>query len=323
MKSLYRKPFVTVLLIGVSFFVAFGIMILFQDEDHEKATIAVVLKDMKHPSQFWQVVKRGIDIGAAEHEIDISYYGASSESDLEGQISALDSAIQMNPSVIILASIDYRLLVPKAEEVKGHGIKLILIDSGLEGIESDSFIATDNRAAGEKAGMVMRDLISTDSQVAVINYAKGSQTAIEREQGVIAGLGFGADIYYCNDDISTAMDIVKKLVQNNSDLRGFIGLNEKATIGITRAIDELDLSGKYKVVGFDNSTEEVTALQKGTLDAIIVQKPFNMGYLAINTAVKSIRNKDVSPWIDTGSDLITKENMADMEVQKILFPFTK
>ena len=57
------------------------------------------------------------------------------------------------------------------------------------------------------------------------------------------------------------------------------------------------------------------------IQAIVVQKPFNMGYLAIKTAVQAANGREVEPLIGTGSAIITKENMYSRENQKLLFPF--
>lgn len=75
------------------------------------------------------------------------------------------------------------------------------------------------------------------------------------------------------------------------------------------------------MAGFDSSIEEIRLLEEGVFDAIVIQKPFNMGYLGIETAVKAARGKEVAPYVDSGSELITKENMYTEENQKLLFPF--
>ena len=73
-------------------------------------------------------------------------------------------------------------------------------------------------------------------------------------------------------------------------------------------------------MGFDNSYEIINAVEMNIIKATIVQKPFNMGYLAVKTAYELIRHQKVSPNIDTGSVLITRENMFTVQNQKLLFP---
>lgn len=287
--------------------------------------IIVVMKSREAKTQFWRVVKAGIDTAAKEYGAIISYSGADSETDVEGQLAAIEDAIRRGPDAIVLAANDYRQLVPAAEKIKRRGIVLILIDSGLETNAADSLIATDNIAAGTKAGELLHRLVDPGSSVAIINYVRGSQTAIEREKGVIAGLKQHLperDIvkYYCDDDEEKAYRIVKDLLERNRNIGGIAGLNETSTLGAARAIDEMGMNGRVKMVGFDNSDREVMYLEKGTLQSIVVQKPFNIGYLGIRTAMERIRGKKVPSWVDTGSDIIAKENMSQDEHEKVLFP---
>lgn len=80
---------------------------------------------------------------------------------------------------------------------------------------------------------------------------------------------------------------------------------------------------RVKLIGFDNSMEEISYLEEEVFQATIVQKPFNMGYLAVKAAVELIEGKKVQPQIDTGSETITKQNMYASDKQKLLFPFAE
>ena len=61
-------------------------------------------------------------------------------------------------------------------------------------------------------------------------------------------------------------------------------------------------------------------MEAGVYEALAIQKPFNMGYLGVETAVRAARGERVEENIDSGSELITKENMYTEENQKLLFP---
>jgi ribose transport system substrate-binding protein len=74
------------------------------------------------------------------------------------------------------------------------------------------------------------------------------------------------------------------------------------------------------VVGFDNAPRELAYLEEGILEATVVQRPYNMGYMAVRTAVEYLKGHKIEPVIDTGSVLITAENMFKREYQELLFP---
>jgi len=77
------------------------------------------------------------------------------------------------------------------------------------------------------------------------------------------------------------------------------------------------------LIGFDNSPPIIQFLENGVIQAIIVQKPFNMGYLGIKSAVDTINGTAVDAVIDTGSVCITRDTMYTSENQKLLFPVNR
>ena len=119
-----------------------------------------------------------------------------------------------------------------------------------------------------------------------------------------------------------AYDITKKLLLERPDLNGIVGLNEPSTVGAGRAIRELGLAGKVKLVGFDSSVKEVKR-SKRVLQSTIVQKPFNIGYLGIKTAISIIEGDKVLRNVYTDSVVINKDNMYTEENQKRSFPLWK
>ena len=73
-------------------------------------------------------------------------------------------------------------------------------------------------------------------------------------------------------------------------------------------------------MAFDSDLELIHGLEEGVITATLVQKPYSMGYLSVKNAYSLITGKDVRRDIDTGSVLITRENMYDIRNQKLLFP---
>jgi len=80
------------------------------------------------------------------------------------------------------------------------------------------------------------------------------------------------------------------------------------------------LSGKIKLVGFDSSSQLVNAMAAGELHGLVLQDPFNMGYLAVKMLVEHLRGAKIDERVDTGLTLVTPENMNEPEMQKHLLP---
>ena len=289
--------------------------------------IQIVLKSTEgQPMDFWDVLNQGIDEAAKEFGVEVEIYGPRFEREIDRQITILETTIDQNPQppLIILAASDYRRLVAPVERAKTLGIDIITLDSGIDSKIPVSFIATDNVEAGEKAGKEMKRILKNHQrkQIAIVSHIKETATAIDREAGVRQALE-GEDVigtWFCDVEQEIAYQITLELLKNEN-LGGIVALNEIAALGVARAIDEKGVQDDVLVVGFDNAIQELNYLEKGVLKATVVQRPYNMGYLVVKTAVEYLSGKRVPSFIDTGSILITQDNMFQREYQELLFPF--
>jgi ribose transport system substrate-binding protein len=286
--------------------------------------ILVMMKSIDPQMEFWNTVNAGIEVAKKEFDVELEIVGPKSEYDVSGQISMLEEALKHKPDAVILVASDYEALVPWAEKIRKKGIPLVIIDSGINSTVQNSFIATDNIAAGRKMGETLSKLVDPSKRIAIVSHVQGSSTAIQREKGARSGISASFKIegpFYSNASQKQAYDITKKLLKEQPDIGGIAGLNEISTLGAAQAIHELGLTGKVKLVGFDSSKSEIIGIEEGVIQAVVTQKPFNMGYLGIKTAYQAMKGENVEPVIDTGSEVITKENMYTVENQKLLFPF--
>ena len=78
--------------------------------------------------------------------------------------------------------------------------------------------------------------------------------------------------------------------------------------------------GEIRIVAFDASEEQIAALKRGSVQALIVQNPFQMGYQGVRAAIDYIEGRPVAKRIDTGVTVVTLDNIDDPEVQKLLNP---
>jgi ribose transport system substrate-binding protein len=67
----------------------------------------------------------------------------------------------------------------------------------------------------------------------------------------------------------------------------------------------------------------IAALRAGELNGFVVQNPLKIGYLGVTTIVRHIRGEQVPGRIDTGSTLVTRENLDQPEIRELLSPDIK
>ncbi|WP_314587955.1 substrate-binding domain-containing protein [Paenibacillus terrigena] len=311
---------------------AFVFMLRFIDFTPEKVLetkpkIIIVTKTSDPNVEYWRTLAAGAKVAAKEFGAEVEIIAPRLENDVDNQIKIVDTILKYGPlpKGIILAPIDAEMMIPVAEKIINAGVPLITIDAQLAGNLASSVIATDHFAAGMKAGEEALRLLSARSRISIINFDQGSLSQMERERGVRRVLvkhpGIEImDTYYSSGE-HAAYEFTKQLLSNPDSVDAIIALNETGTKGTARAVKELGLSGKVKLVCFSSSIEEIHQLEEGEIQALVVQKPFNVGYLGVKTSVQLLNREKISPQIDTGSEVVTKFNMYNYEIEKLLFPF--
>lgn len=291
---------------------------------NENIDIRVIVKKQNH--DFWAVVEMGTEAAAREFGVNVEYTGPFNEEDIEGQIRMVEAAIEDKVDAIVLAAIDYELLVPAAEKARSQGIPVVIIDSNINSDKMNGFIGTDNIDAGRVLGDAMADAFGTELDIAIVSFVKGAASSNEREQGVKEAVskytGINViDTLYCNSDETLAAELTKNMVKNHPEVDVFVCLNAYATVGTARGIIDIGKTGQYKIVGFDSTPEEITYLENGIVSLMVVQNPFSMGYQGVKYALDAVKGIKMPENVNTGAVVINKENMYNPENQKLLFPF--
>lgn len=291
-----------------------------------KYNVQVILKAKGGAPDFWRIVEQGIQMAGDELNIAYEIDAPPREIDIDIQIDLVHQAIQKSPDAIILAAGDVDRLVPVCQEVVDAGIRLIILDSDVNFDGRATLVATDNYALGQQMALLTQELIGSTGRFGVVGHIETSATAMQRRDGLLDNLPNAknqlADIRYCDGDVDLARQQAIEILTQNPDIRCMVGLNESSALGVCYAVEELGLVGKIPVIACDNSEAEIKYMENGTIQAFVIQKPFNMGYQAMQATVQILDNKKVDPFINTGNVVITREDMRKPENQKLLFPFT-
>ena len=330
MDKIKRNILLISILFVVLIFSAINTLNLINERNYKKPVVYLVLKTINPNIEFWESVKKGAELASVEFEVDVIVEGAIDETNVEVQDEILEEIIKKKPKAIVLAVTDYKKIQPVAEKILEEGITLVTIDSDVKTDYKHSFVATNNTLAAKKAGKEMARILGEKGQVAVMTHFYASTTAKEREQGFRQELESYKDIkvidktWYCNSDVNLAYQKTLSILKEHPEVNGIFGSNEVAILGIAKAISDKGLSNKIKLIGFDSNPEVVQLIEEDVIDAVMVQRPFNMGYIGIKKAVEETKDRrKQKEFIDTGCVLITKENVYEPENQKLIFPFSK
>ena len=284
----------------------------------------LIPKTLNPENDFWRALVGGAQIGANDFEVELAILGVYSEDDIIGQNLKILEAIEMNPAVIMLAANSATETIPYIEKAIEAGIHVILVDSGVDEEIGSGIVSTNNIEIGQKLSEYARQLIHQDSRIGIIGPVQEAATAIERERGIREGLReFEENIVkvkYGGFDYGRAYQLTKQMLAEYPEIDVIFGMNEDSAVGAARAIQSLGLEEDIMLFGVDNSLEQVQFLERGVFQAIVIQKPANMGYLAVELGVQVLAGRSQGEGIDTGSVLITQDNMHLRENQQLLFP---
>lgn len=310
--------------------VSIGILIFIGYSSYQSSKkpdkIVLVSKSIQSEYVFWETIRMGAQLAAKEEEIPFEYVGPLEEKDVDKQVEIMNSKIEEGADIILLAAADKERLALSVENAKKKGITLVSIDSSVVG--QTEIVATDNVAAAQELTHYLLESINNEGEVIMLNFVQGASTAYEREQGYDLVMAEQSKVkqlptVYTEGTTESAYKKAKEIIKQYPNLKGIVGANQYMTEGICLAIEELGLSKKIKVVGFDSSNVIIEALEKGIIEAILVQKPFNMGYLGVKVAVDLFDGKKVEQDTDTGYKLITADTLYDTENQKLLYPIIR
>jgi ribose transport system substrate-binding protein len=295
-----------------------------------KLVIAVIPKGTTH--EFWKAIHAGAVKAGRETGAEIIWKGPLKEDNREGQISVVEDFINRGVSGIVLAPLDDTALRSPVAEAKAAKIPVVIIDSALKSEDQVSFVSTDNYKGGGLAGERLVKLLKGKGRVVMLRYSEGSASTHQREQGFMDAMAKAPGItvvssnQYGGATTESAYQASENLLNplkgadGKLTIDGIFCPNESTTFGMLRALQDAKLAGTVKYVGFDSSPKLVEGLEKGEVDALILQNPFKMGYLGVKTLAAHLKGEKIEKQVDTGATVVDKKNMNKKDIKELLKP---
>ena len=288
-----------------------------------KPYIAIISKGFQH--QFWQAVKKGAEQQAVKDGVTITFEGPATESEVENQMTMLSSALAKKPAALGFAALDSKAAAPVLQQFKDANIPVVAFDSGVDSDIPVTTAATDNKAAASEAAKHMCTLIGGAGTVGVMVHDQTSRTGIDRRDGFLDGMKANCptvkvlEPQYGKGDANISADIASSIIEANKDLKGIFLANEGTAIGGIKAAQQKGVAGKLVLIGFDSGTDQINAINDGTMAGAITQNPVGIGEQVVAAAVKTLNGETVPKVIDTGYYWYDKTNINDAKIQAVLY----
>jgi ribose transport system substrate-binding protein len=265
--------------------------------------------------EFYITMNCGAQAKAKELGVTLDFQGPD-KFDASQQTPIVDAVTAKSPDAILIAPTDTKALFAPITQAAQNS-KIVLVDTTLDDPSmAVSQIASDNIAGGKSAGDTLLKLIGGQGSVMVVNVKPGISTTDQRGQGFEQAVKGKPGVTYLgqeydDDDPAKAASIVSATLSKHPDLKGIFATNLFSAEGSATALRQAGKLGDVKIVGFDAGPKQVQDLKDGLVQALIAQKPADIGAQGVEQAYNALTGKSTTPKIGTDSVSITKSNLAE------------
>lgn len=287
----------------------------------DKGTIVFIPKSTS--ATFYLFLVKGAQDKAKELGYTIDYQGPATEADIAAQVDLVRNVTNAKPAGILLAALDSEALIPPVEEAMAAGVPVAMVDSGINSDVPVASIITDQYAGGFAAGEEMARLLGEEGLVANLGIQAGSVSA-GRSVGFAEAIAQYPNMQvletqWTDADAAKSLNIATDLITGNPEIKGFFAAAAPIATGIAQAAIAKGIDKELKIITFDPSPEILPLFDDGTIQAIIAQDPYQMGYQGVAAIDAFINGQTIDPKsIELTPVLITPENVNTPEVQALL-----
>jgi len=275
---------------------------------------------------FWQSVHAGAAAAGQEFHAEILWDGPPNETDYSRQLEIFDSMLNRHVDGVVVAAADKTILNASLDRAARENVPVVVFDSAVDSDNYVTFVATNNLEAGQMGARKLGQLLKGKGSVAMIENAPGSASTMDRERGFkdaltkeFPGIAIVAEQYSMSDR-AKGMAATENILTAHPNLDGVFASSEPSSVGAAQALKSRGLAGKVRFVAFDSSEGLVEDLSGGTIDALVAQDPFKIGFEAVRAVAEKLDGKTPPKKMDLSAKVITKADLDQPEIQALLHP---
>ncbi|MEA2445208.1 MAG: ribose transport system substrate-binding protein [Thermoleophilales bacterium] len=281
------------------------------------ATVAATIKGLDNA--FFVTMRDGLLAGAKQQKTTLRVEAAATLDDSAGQASRLESQAADGAGCYIVNPISATNLIEPLAHIP-RGAPIVNLDNAVDrnaakavGVRVNTYIGTDNEAAGRLGANAVAGLVDNGAPVALLVGVPGDVPSEGRARAFAAaarGRFRIADRVAADYDRGRARLAAGDLLATRPDLQAFFAVNDEMALGVADAVRAAGGHRRVAVVGVDGIREALTAVRNGQMSATVAQYPFTMGQLGVEACVAIHRGKRVPARIDAPTQTVTRANVA-------------
>jgi simple sugar transport system substrate-binding protein len=241
----------------------------------------------------------------------ISYFSCKSPSDVSCQTAQIQDAVAKGFQAIVITPMGPEV-VPAMNAAADKGLKVILVDNDLAAFTKRTAVAaTDNVKGGQAAGAYLKSVLKSGDTIGLMEGVRGVPALDARIKGVKDALeGTGVKVVIggaeTGCDAAKGATVAQDLFTRTPNLTAIYSACDDPAIAAAKVAKQK--GKKVLVMGYDGLPDAAKAIQAGDMQATIAQFPGKMASLGVAAAVDAVHGKTVETFIDTGTELVTKDN---------------
>lgn len=283
-----------------------------------KNQVKIGVTYMTMNNNFYKILNSEIKESINNHN-DILYV-RDPELDEDRQSQQIDSFVKQKVDVIVITPVksNSKSIISSLKKAKEQGIKIIAVDTQIEGLAVDSTIVSNNYEAGVLDAQNMMKTVS-NANILLLEHSN-TVSATERIQGFLDTIK-GKKNYQVvarKDTLGqteVGMPEVMEVIDQGVDFNVVMALNDTSALGALAAIKEKGLTNKIYIYGVDGSSDMKNLLNRtNDVQATAAQSPITMGEKTAEVIYLLINGKPVKKEYVIPVKLITKENIGDYDI---------
>lgn len=277
--------------------------------------ITVIPKGVDSP--WWNQVRLGAEAALAGSGYRLNWTGPEQESDHARQIVCIEDAQVRNAAALVIAPNDSKALVRPVMDAAKR-IPCVIIDSPLARSGGLPLVATDNHAAGELAARVAAHVVGGHGRILIVNHLRNSESTVERSRGFVETMRKEyPDIKLVETpfDENLLIDVRRTVIDHlarDPDIDAVFSVNLSTSEGAYRAILNEKKEERLRLIAFDSSAPLLDGVRRGTVAAIVVQNPFEIGRRGVLRALEMLNGVSGEAFTPIPVFVVDSSNLKEM-----------
>ncbi len=316
--------------------IAFSMTPLFSAAQKEAADDEITILFMPGVADpFYYMMEKGVRAKGEELGVNIIIAEFPKAWGPEVQVPILEATVaQGGVDLILIAPTAIDALITPLKKLYDQGIEIITVDTflgnGDYSVDSDfsfplSYIGSNNEKGGREIAENLAEMIGGKGKV----YINSTNPDVSSVMGRVKGFKEGIEAYpdielvgvdYNMDVQQKATDQTLAALQKDPDIAGIFATNVYSSQGAYQAVLNAGLIGAVKLATWDATVDMINALKKGQVDLVLAQKPYEIGYLAVEWGYKFLtEGADVPKSVIPGFEYFTPDNVNDPDMDEFIY----